>query len=167
MAKHTFLLSRNAMETKLITVFLPIIKFAEIFKMASKMAAENRKFKISDCGADKTEISSAEQNFLWSRNALETRFPIQYFALLPNLQRYSRWRPRWQLETDNLMSSTICQTKQKFQVLSIHFYGQGMHWSKVNYNMLPHYKICRYTILSVQIFTFSQAKMKSLPVLYN
>ena len=36
------------------------------------MAAENRKLNISDCMTDKTEISSAKQTFLWSRNAMET-----------------------------------------------------------------------------------------------
>ena len=71
--KHTFLWSWNAMETKRITICCPIKKFAEIFKIASKMAAENRKLNISDCMADKTEISSANHTFLWSRNAMETK----------------------------------------------------------------------------------------------
>ena len=31
---------------------LPITKFTEIFNMAFKMAAENRKWNISDCMAD-------------------------------------------------------------------------------------------------------------------
>ena len=53
-AQHTFMWSRNAMETKLITICWPIKKFAEIFKMASKMVAENRKLNISDCTAKKT-----------------------------------------------------------------------------------------------------------------
>ena len=42
-AKHSFSWSRNAMETKLITICYPITTFAEIFKMASTMAANNRK----------------------------------------------------------------------------------------------------------------------------
>ena len=69
------------METKLITICRPITKFAEIFKMASKMAAENKKLNIFDYMVDKTEIPSAKHTFLWSRNAKETRriticFPI-------------------------------------------------------------------------------------------
>ena len=47
-AQNSFLWSIIAMETKLITICFPITKFAEIFKMAFKMAAENRKLNISD-----------------------------------------------------------------------------------------------------------------------
>ena len=65
--------SRNAIETKPITICCPITKFAEMFKMGSKMAAENRKFNISDSMADKTEIPRAKHTFLWSRNAMETK----------------------------------------------------------------------------------------------
>ena len=61
------------METKLITICCPITKFAEIFKMASKIAAENRQLNISECMADETEIPSAKHTFLWSRNALEAK----------------------------------------------------------------------------------------------
>ena len=61
------------MEAKLITICHPITKIAEIFNMASKMAAETRKLNISDCRADKTEISSDKHKFWWSRNALETK----------------------------------------------------------------------------------------------
>ena len=60
------------METKLITVCRPNTKFAEIFKMVSKMAAENRKLNIFDCMTDKTEIPSAKHTFLRSKNAMET-----------------------------------------------------------------------------------------------
>ena len=84
-AKHTFLWSGNAMETTLITICRPIIKFAEIFKMASEMAAKNRKLNLSDCMANKTEIPSAKHTFLWSRNTLETRL-ITNFAPLQYLQ---------------------------------------------------------------------------------
>ena len=107
-AKHTFLWSRNTFETRLITICCPITKFAEIVKMASKMAAENRQFNISDCMTDKTEIPSAKHTFLWSRNAMETK----------------------------------------------------------RITMLPIAKFA-YKIWSVQIYTFPQAKMKSLPVLHN
>ena len=71
-AKHTFLWSRNALETKLITICCPITKFAEIFKMASKMAAEKRKLNISYCMAEKAEMPSTKHTFLWSMNAIET-----------------------------------------------------------------------------------------------
>ena len=58
---------------------------ADICKMASKMAAGNRKLNISDFMADKTEIPSARHTFLWSRNVMETNlnticFPITKFA---------------------------------------------------------------------------------------
>ena len=43
---------------------LPITKFVEIFKMASKIAAENRNFNNSDCMAEKTEIPTAKQKLL-------------------------------------------------------------------------------------------------------
>ena len=88
------------METQLITICCPITKCAEIFKMASKMAAENRKLNVSDCMADKTEIPSAQHTFLWSRNTMETNL-ITTCCPLKNLQRYSRWRPRLQPKTEN------------------------------------------------------------------
>ena len=78
-ARHTFLWSKNAMETKLVTVCFPTTKFAEIFKMAFKIAAENRKLNISDFMADKTEIASAQHTFLWSSIAMETK-PITMFS---------------------------------------------------------------------------------------
>ena len=71
-ANHTFLCSMNAMERKLITICCPITNFAEIFKMASKMAAENRKFNISDCMQTKQKFQVLSILFLWSRNAMET-----------------------------------------------------------------------------------------------
>ena len=77
-AKHTLLWSGNAMKTILITIYRPITKFAEIFKMASKMAAENIQFNISDCKADKTEIPRAKHTFLWSGNAMKTKLIIIY-----------------------------------------------------------------------------------------
>ena len=72
--KYTLVWSRNTMETKLITTSRPITKLSEIFKMESKMAAENTKLNITDCMADKTEISSAKHTFLWSRHTLQTKF---------------------------------------------------------------------------------------------
>ena len=39
--------------------------------------------------------------------------------------------------------------------------------NKANYNMLTHYKFCTHQIWFVQIYTFLQAKIKSLPVLHN
>ena len=44
-----------------------------MFKMACKMAAENRKLNISDCMADKTEISRVKYTLMWSRNTMETK----------------------------------------------------------------------------------------------
>ena len=59
------------METKLITICFPITKFADIVKIAFKMAAENEKLNIyiSDYIADQTEIPSAKHILLWPRNA--------------------------------------------------------------------------------------------------
>ena len=53
--------------------------------MASKMAAETRKFNISDCMAEKTEILKTKHTVLWSRNAMEPKLiticrPITHFA---------------------------------------------------------------------------------------
>ena len=84
-AKQKFVWSRHALKIKLITIFCPTTRFPDILKMASKMAAENRKLNITYCMADKTEIPCAKRTFLWSRNAMETKriticCPITKFA---------------------------------------------------------------------------------------
>ena len=81
--KHTFLWSRNAMETMLITTCCPVTY--RVFKIASKVAAGNRKLNISDCLADKFRNCKCKAYILWSRNALETKLitlccPITEFA---------------------------------------------------------------------------------------
>ena len=55
--------------------------------------------------ADKTDIPSDKHTFLWSRNAMETKL-ITISCPLQNLQRYSRWRPRWLPKTENWISPT-------------------------------------------------------------
>ena len=89
------------METKLITKCCPLTKFAEISKIASKMAAENRKLNISDCMAGKTEIPSAKHTFVWSSNAMETKLiticcPITQFAPIIDLYTFNHFiEQRW------------------------------------------------------------------------
>ena len=82
--KNKFLWSRHALKTKLIAICCPIAKFAEIFKMAFKTAADNRKLNISDSMADKTEIPSAKHAFLWSRHAFE----ITLITMFPHYKIY-------------------------------------------------------------------------------
>ena len=115
------------METRLITICWSVTKFAEILKMASKMATEKRKWNISGCMADKTEIPSAKIQFCDQGMQLK-QSQLQYVAALQNVHRYSRWRQRWLLKIENLIYPTVYQIKQKFQVLSIYFCGQGMQW---------------------------------------
>ena len=125
------------METKLTTICSPVTKSAKIFKMAFKMAAENRKFNISDCMLDKTDIPSAKRTLLWSRNAMETKliticFPITKFAVIIQDGVQDGCRKRKLNISDCMADKTeIPSVKHSF------LWSRNANGNKANYNILP------------------------------
>ena len=100
-SKHTFFWSRNALETRLITICCPLPHLQRYSRWRSRWLPKTGRFNSSDCMAETTEILRAKHTFLWSRNAMETKLitirrPITKFAEI--FKMASRWLPKQKIE---------------------------------------------------------------------